>query len=149
MVSEEEEKRKQRPNWISIITFYWLWEFFLKSTTKKLSHDDLFELPPKRKVPNISEEFESIFQKQGKEISLRSALFSLIGIEYILAGIPKLISQLLSLSQPFVLYQIINSLHESQQKSLIYTGVYFLSKTIQALCDSRHRYKVSKIADIV
>eukprot|EP01080_Neovahlkampfia_damariscottae_P002452 gene2452-3162_t len=139
---------KEKPNWLSMITFYWLWEFFQKSTTKKLVHDDLFELPTKRSVNYVSDNFEEIFEKQGKDISLRKAFFSFAGTEYILAGIPKLISQLLSLSQPFVLYQIINSLHENQRRSLIFTGVYFISKTIHAICDSRHRYKVSKIADM-
>ena len=140
---------KEKPNWLSMITFYWLWEFFQKSTTKKLVHDDLFELPEKRSVKHVSDTFEQIFEKQGKDISLRRAFFTFIGYEYILAGFPKLISQLLSLSQPFVLYQIINSLQESQKRSLFFTGIYFISKVIHAICDSRHRYKVSKIADMV
>lgn len=142
------EKINSKPNLFSLFTFYWLYDFLMNNYQKTLKLKDLFELPPKRSVKYVSENFEEIIKD--KKVDLGKGLWKLIGREYIYSGIPKFISEILSLCNPYLFFQIINSLQEEDKTTaMIYTIILFFFKSVSIICDTNHRYKISKLADIV
>lgn len=136
-------------NIVSMMTFYWLGDFLKNSLGKTLELKDLLKPSSKRSVQFTSTHFTKIMTKQ-KTVNLKAGLQELLLWEYLKSVLPKFISDILNLSHPYTLFQIIHFLETGNKDlAITWTFVLFCTKSVAILCDTRHRYMISKLADIV
>ncbi|KAJ2475512.1 hypothetical protein EV174_005249, partial [Coemansia sp. RSA 2320] len=99
-------------NIFSQLTFSWLSPLLKLGRQKQLTEDDLWELPASCAPASVTEIFDTHWQhelmhREHRTPSLLRALWKTVGTPYALGGVFKLIQDLLLLTKPILLSQLI------------------------------------------
>eukprot|EP01119_Soliformovum_irregulare_P026270 TRINITY_DN9993_c3_g2_i1.p1 TRINITY_DN9993_c3_g2~~TRINITY_DN9993_c3_g2_i1.p1 ORF type:complete len:1457 (+),score=483.96 TRINITY_DN9993_c3_g2_i1:233-4372(+) len=141
-----EEERPANPevtaSIISKAIYSWLNGILLLGYKRPLEDSDLYELPPNVMAQNVGRNLAEIweFEKIKAKPSLVKALAKAYGKEFFIAGVFKLMQDLLMLVGPILLQSIIQFITSIQPNYMgfLYVALMFLASVGQSL--SLHRY---------
>ncbi|CAG8806639.1 21382_t:CDS:2, partial [Gigaspora rosea] len=98
-----------KANLFSIFTYWWVNDLISLGYKRHLEKDDLYVLNDERTAKILTDNFKVEWQKEtqkmaiGKKPSLLKALFKVLWFKFCLAGVCRLVSDILIVTSPFIL----------------------------------------------
>ncbi|KAJ3445264.1 multidrug-resistance like protein 1 isoform i [Anaeramoeba flamelloides] len=144
----EIRNREQKSNFLSRIFFWWVNSIMSIGHKKILEHENLFELRSTDKTKRVSKIFRKNYyscKENSKSNPFWNTVKASFGKEYMIAGVPKLLSTIFAIVSPIVLLYFLEDFEAMEVRStkiLIYVFLFLFVGIAKTLSENSHYHRV-------